>query len=167
MIIVPDRSDSPSDLLFLSIKSSNFYGISISNLGSGISECLVNSLSSSLKSVSPCLVHVIDVGLHSSLFDSNSIIKFTKCNRLDALESSVGSGHSSGSLSLHTCPDSFHICKASLDFLVLSLGLSESPSPVTVSVWVIAILCAFSSPSVLWWLLKVVHWVVIRDLSKL
>jgi hypothetical protein len=161
VVIVPDRSDIPSDFLFLSIKSSNFNGNGLSNLGSGISECLVNSLSSSLKGISPCLVHVIDVSLHSSLFDSNSIIKFTKCNRLDALESSVGSGHSGGSLSLHTCPDSFHICKTSLDFLVLSLGLSESPSPVTISVWVISIFWAFSSPSVLWCFLKEIDWIVI------
>ena len=77
-IVVPDGSNSPSDFLLFFIKSSNFNDVSLSNFGSCISECLINGLSSGFKCVSPSLIHVVDVGLHSGLLDCNGIIEFTK-----------------------------------------------------------------------------------------
>jgi hypothetical protein len=46
------------------------------------------------------------------------------------------------------------------------LGWSVSPSPVTVSIWIIAILWTFNSPSLSWTNLEEIHWVVITDLSE-
>ena len=84
-----------------------------------------------------------------------------------SLHISTSSSHSFGSSSLHFSPGGFHLVKLGLDLLLLSLGCSESPSPVSISVWIIAILWTFSTPSLFWAFLEEVYWVVISDLSEL
>ena len=84
-----------------------------------------------------------------------------------SLHISTSSSHSFGSSSLHFSPGGFHLVKLGLDLLLLCLGCSESESPVSISVWIIAVLWTFSAPSLLWAFFEEVNWVVISDLSEL
>jgi hypothetical protein len=63
-------------------------------------------------------------------------------------------------------PSGFHIGELSLDFLVLSLGRSESKALVSESIWIVTIFWAFGTPSLEWSLLEEVDWVSFGDLGE-